>query len=426
MVIADDEKGNRPKPSNDHRHRDEEGGRGTNEPGALPKRTAFRALVQDFSPIWFTWCMNAGILGTLLHQLPYQFDGLLVLSTIFFMLDLVMYVAFSAICILHFALFRRRAYDELVNSVADLCLFPCWSIAFMTLVSFVALTVTNASWAGYGFTILTCVMWWIAAAWVFAMLVFAFVILIQRHTILDRDLPTLIIIPAVGVATLAAIGGVVACFAHDISAGLAVPIILMSICAVGVGIILGMMLYTYLFHQLLAKGWPAPPQTATLFILVGPVGQSAAALQLLGRAADTSGHFAAYGKGFLLTGAAAYSLHVACLLLALLMTGLGAVWLAFAFCAMIDRAYHRQLIWAPTWNAVIFPTATLATSTLLLGLELDSPFFRIVTAILVVFLVLVFFVNVAFTLRGIFKGQLLIVKDDPRTKGQLDERPKAS
>jgi tellurite resistance protein TehA-like permease len=307
-----------------------------------------------------------------------------------------------------------------------LCLFPCWSIAWMTLVSFVGLSVSNASWGGHPFTILTCVMWWIAVAWVHAMLVFAFVVLIRQHTILDRQLPTLIIIPAVGVATLAAVGGVVACFAHEISAGLAVPIILMSICANGVGLFLGLILYVYLFHQLLAKGWPAPPQTATLFILVGPMGQCAAALQLIGMAADTSGHFAAYDRGFLLGRSAAYSLHVACVLLALLMTGLGAVWLLFAFSAMIDRAYHRQLVWAPTWNAVIFPTATLATSTLLLSTELDSPFFRVITAILVVFLVLVFLVNVVFTLWGCFKGQLLIVRDDPRCKGQLDERPKAS
>ncbi|KIX04821.1 uncharacterized protein Z518_05692 [Rhinocladiella mackenziei CBS 650.93] len=389
------------------------------------KRSPFRALVQDFSPIWFTWCMNAGIIGTLLRRLPYQFPGLQTISTIAFILDLALYIVFSAIYILHFVIFRQQAYDELVGSVADLCLFPCWSIAWMTLVSFVSLTASNASWGGHPFTIVACVMWWMAAAWIFGMLFYVFVILIRRHTILDRQLPTLIIIPAVGVSTLAAVGGLVTCFSHEISARLAVPIIIMSFCAVGVGILLGLILYTYLFHQLLAKGWPLPPQTATLFILVGPMGQSAAALQLLGSAANTHGHFSAYNKGFFLTGTAAISLEVACSLLALLMTGLGAVWLGLAFCAMIDRAYRQKLIWAPTWNAIIFPTATLATSTLLFGTEMDSPFFRVVTVILVIFLILVFFVNTAFTLRKIFKGELLIVREDPRLKEQQDERRKA-
>ena len=159
--------------------------------------------------------------------------------------------------------------------------------------------------------------------------------------------------------------------------------------------------------------------------MVGPVSQSAAALQLIGLAADTSGHFAAYNRGFLLAERAAYSLHVACLLLALLLTGLGAIWLAFAFCAMIDQALRRQLVWAPTWNAIIFPTGTLATSTLLLGHELDSAFFKVVTVILVIFLVIMFFVNIAFTLRGIWEGKLLVVREDPRRKAESEKTPKA-
>ncbi|KIY00852.1 uncharacterized protein Z520_03518 [Fonsecaea multimorphosa CBS 102226] len=390
-------------------------------------RSAFRALVQDFSPIWFTWCMNAGVIGTLLHQLPYQFPGLHVLSTIAFTIDLVLYIFFSVICILHFVMYRQRAYNELVDNVLDLCLFPCWSIAFMTLVSFVTLTVSEAPWGGHRFTIVACVMWWIAATWSFGMLLFVFSILIQQHTILDRQLPTLIIIPAVGVATLAAVGGVFACFAHEVSAGLAVPVIIMSLCAVGAGIFLGLILYTYLLHQLLAKGWPAPPMTATLFILVGPMGQSAAALQLLGAAASTHGHFGSYDRGVFLTASAAGSLQATCIFLALLMTGLGAVWLGFALIAMLNRLVRRELIWAPTWNAIIFPTGTLTTATLLLGTDLDSAFFKIVTVIQVIFLILVFFINAAFTLLKIWRGELLIVREDPRLKQVLGGgKPKAT
>ncbi|OAP60265.1 hypothetical protein AYL99_05267 [Fonsecaea erecta] len=389
-------------------------------------RSAFRALVQDFSPIWFTWCMNAGAIGTLLHQLPYQFPGLRVLSTIALTIDLVLYVVFSVLFILHFVIYKRRAYQELVDNVLDLCLFPCWSIAFMTLVSFVTLTVSEASWGGHAFTIVACVMWWIAAVWSFGLLLFVFSNLIQQHTIMDPYLPTLIIIPAVGVATLAAVGGIFACFAHKVSPGLAVPVIIMSLCAVGAGIFLGLILYTFLLYQLLAKGWPAPPMTATLFILVGPMGQSAAALQLLGSAANTHGHFGAYNRGIFLTASAAASMQVTCTFLALLMTGLGAVWLGFALVAMLLRLVRRELTWAPTWNAIIFPTGTLTTATLLLGTELESAFFKIVTVIQVVFLILVFFVNAAFTLLKIWRGELLIVREDHRVKQALGGKPKAT
>jgi tellurite resistance protein TehA-like permease len=402
----------------------------------------------------FTWCMNAGIvsqppllsqtssssihsatfsiltsspkLGTLLHNLPYNFSGLPILSNIFFMLDLTLYIIFSLIYILHFFLYGRHAIDELLDNVVELCLFPCWTIAFMTLVSFVALPISNAPWAGRGWMILAVAMWWIVTVWMFGVLLGVFTIIITRHTILDNILPTLIIIPAVGVATLAIVGAEVAMFAKDISAGLAVPILIMSICALGVGFLLGFILLTFLFYQLLAKGWPTPAQTATLFIMVGPMGQSAGALQLIGSAADAKRHFANYNRGFFLSGESARAMHAACVLLALLMTGLGFIWLSFAFIAMFQRAWERKLKWAPTWNAVIFPTATLVTSVLLLAEELDSAFFRVLTAVFVVFLTAMFLVNFGFTVVGIWKGKLLIIRDDPRVNARIHDREKAN
>ncbi|KEF54177.1 uncharacterized protein A1O9_09972 [Exophiala aquamarina CBS 119918] len=366
--------------------------------------------------------MNSGVISTLLHQFPYQFRGIQVLATIGFMVDLTLYIVFSGIFILHFALYRRRALAELTSNVAELCLAPTWAIAFMTLTSFVSLTVTNASWARPhpGWTYLAVAMWWIATIWMFGMLFFCFVTLVREHSLLDRQLPTLIIIPAVGVATLAIVGAVVTNFSHSISAGLAVPIIITSFCAAGVGLILGLILYTYLFHQLLAYGWPAAAQTPTIFILVGPMGQTAAALILLGSASKT--HFPEYNRGTFLTAEAAAPMDVACQLLALLMTGLGAIWLILAFCAMIDRAWHRELKWTPAWNAIIFPTGTLVTSTLLFGELMDSSFFRVVTAMMTLFLVIVFFVNAAFTLWKIGRGELLIVREDPRVKKELEEK----
>lgn len=370
--------------------------------------------------------MNAGIISTLLHQFPYQFRGVQVLSTIGFVLDLTLYVIFSIIFILHFLLYRGQALAEIVGNVPELCLMPTWCIAFMTLVSFVSLTVSNASWAGAGWTLLAVAMWWIATVWMFGMLFFCFITLIRKHNLLDRQLPTLIIIPAVGVATLAAVGGVVTTSAHNLSANLAVPIILTSFCAAGVGLILGLILYTYLFHQLLAHGWPAAASTPTIFILVGPMGQTAAALQLLGAAANTHGHFAEYNHGTFLTSSAAGPLEVACQLLALLMTGLGAVFFILSLCAIVDRACHHDLVWSPAWNAIIFPTGTLVTSTLLFADVMDSPFFRVVTALLTLFLVLVFAVNVAFSLYRIFTGRLLVVREDPRVKARLAELRKES
>ena len=363
--------------------------------------------------------MNAGIISILTHQSPYQFRGLQIISTIFFLLDLSLFLFFSLLFIARFIWFRWAAYHEIVGSMVDLTLVACWSISWLTLTSLVSLTVSNASW-GHSFSTVGYVMWWIGAAWNLVVLFWVFITLIRRHDAADRRLPTTIFIPAVSVSTVAVTGGLVATQAHAISARAAVPVIIVSFLYVGVGIFFGLILSTYLLHSLLAQGWPPPPQIATMFIFVGPFGQSSAALQLLSSAARVNGEFGAYHKGTFLTAEAAPALEAACVMFALLMTGLDIVLLFLAMYAMIECAVQRKLVWAPNWNSIIFPTGTLATSTLRFGVEMDSPAWRVVSAILIIFLVVVFLLNLGFTITRIWQGRLLVVREDPRVKEKME------
>ena len=251
-----------------------------------------------------------------------------------------------------------------------------------------------------------------------------FITLIRRHEASDRRLPTMVILPAVSVATVAVTGGAVVSLSYDVSPRLAVPVIIVSFMMSGIGILLGLMLNTYLFHAFLAQGWPAPALTATVFILVGPMGQSAAALQQLGMAAREYGKFGGYHKGTFLTAEAAVPLEAACVLVALLLTGLGFVWAVLAVYVMVERAVQRKLFWTPAWNAIIFPMATLTTSTNLLAIEMDSPAFRVITVGLIIILVFVFLLNLAFTISKAAKGKLLVVREDWRLEKKIEDQQK--
>ena len=367
--------------------------------------------------------MNSGVLAILTHQCPYQFHGLKIISDIFFILDLTLFTLFSLIFIARFAIFRRQAYNEITGSQADLMLVACWPIAFMTLTSLTSLIVSNATWGGHAFTIVAYVMWWFVVAWNLCVLFWVFGTLISQHEASDRRLPMMVIIPAVSVSTIAVTGGFVASMSFGISARMAVPVIVVSFMMVGMGILLGLMLSTYLFHALLAQGWPDPGQSASLFIFVGPMGQSAAALQALGRAASM-GAFGAYNKGTFLTAEAAVPLEAACMLIALMLTGLGFIWTVLSIMGMVIRAVKKELSWSPGWNAIIFPMGTLVTATSLFSEEMDSPAFRVITAGLIIILVAVFLMNTVFTAKGIWKGQLLIVREDPRVKKKMEEEQK--
>lgn len=368
--------------------------------------------------------MNAGAIANLIHESPYRFNGIDILADIFFVLALVLYVIFSGIFITRFAWFRQSAYEEIVCSMADLTFVSCWAIAFMTLTSCVAAIVSTASWGGFPFSIVAYVMFWFVQSWNMLLLCWVFITLIRRHDSSDRRMPISIIIPAVSVSTVAVTGAAVSVYAADLSAKLAVPVMIVAFNWVGVGILLGLILYVYLFHSLLAQGWPAPDQTATLFILVGPMGQSAAALQILGSAATTYGRFEAYNAGTFLTAETAKGVDAACVLVALLFNGLGVLWCIFGIYAMLEQAARKQLRWTPAWNAIIFPNSTLTTSFLNFSIAMDSPAYRGITAAMTIILVIILFINLVYTAVKIWEGKLLIVRKDWRVKQEFQEQQK--
>jgi tellurite resistance protein TehA-like permease len=141
-----------------------------------------------------------------------------------------------------------------------------------------------------------------------------------------------------------------------------------------------------------------------------------AALQALGSAANKYKMFAQYNRGIFITAESAAPLEIACVLIALLLTGLGIIWTVLSTYAMVEKAIQKELSWTPGWNSIIFPTGTLCTSFQLLSVEMDSTAFKVVTCIMVVILLVVFLLNLAMTIPKIAVGKLLIVRADPRVK----------
>lgn len=384
---ADDDK-------SDAMRMDEE--RGTNGPGTImsPRESRFRKVVRGFAPIWFTWCMNSGILGILIHQSPYQFSGIKVIGTIFYVFDLALFIIFSGLFVLRFGMYRSNAYKALVSNQVDVMFCACWPIAWMTLTTLTSLVCSEASWGRHAFSILAYVMWWIAVVWCLIVLFWAFGVMFEQHKAGQERIPMGIILPAVSVSTAAVTGAFVVSESYDLSARLAVPVIVVAYMLVGMGTLLGLMLTTYLFYGYLSEGWLPPAQTATVFIFIGPMGQGSSALQQLGKAARMS--FEEYGRGTFLMADSAGAIQAVSDMIALMLTGLGFIWVGFGLYAMMRQAVRRKLRWTHTWNSIIFPTGTLVTSMSLFSQGLDSPAFRVVETIMLLLLVMVFLVNLMF------------------------------
>lgn len=363
--------------------------------------------------------MNAGIISILLHQLPYRFNGLGVLSTIAFLIDFVLFIVFSIIFLARFAVFGKQTYAEITDDIQDLSFLACWPIAWLTLSSLVSLIVSTAGWGGHAFTIVAYVMWWFGAGWMLLTFFFIFITMVRKQKAsgdAGGRLPPLILIPAMGIATLATTGGLIATYSSGISARMAVPIIIFSFLMVGLAVFMATFLYTLLLYQLFTNGWPAPATTPAMFVTAGPFGQSAAALQLLSSAANSYHRFAGYNSGPFISANAAQPLYVASVLLGLLLAGMSSVYALIALYAMVERAFQKQLSWTMSWNSIIFPIGTLTTACNSFAIAMDSPAWRTVNTGLVVILVIVFLINSAFAVLKVVKGELLIVRQDPRSK----------
>lgn len=62
---------------------------------------------------------------------------------------------------------------------------------------------------------------------------------------------------------------------------------------------------------------------------------------------------------------------------------------------------------------------------LVLAIDLDSPAFRVITAIMLIILVIIYLINLVYTVVWISQGKLLIVREDWRVKQAMDERKDA-
>jgi tellurite resistance protein TehA-like permease len=221
--------------------------------------------------------MNTGLLGTLLYQFPYKFHGSEVLSTCFWVFNIVLFTLFTIVQIIRHVLFRKTALQQTYASMDELCFWGCVPIAFVTIVAQTALNGSTASsWgesAQHGFTVLAFVLWWIDVAIMLAVAWVAYYLIAKRRMAAKIPIPCFIFLPAVGTTTVGLVGGIIANYAHNASPRLAVPVILVSYLLEGFGWWLAMLIYPVFLGELWSTGLPVSFKMPTLMMLVSQFDQ---------------------------------------------------------------------------------------------------------------------------------------------------------
>jgi C4-dicarboxylate transporter/malic acid transport protein len=155
----------------------------------------------------------------------------------------------------------------------------------------------------------------------------------------------------------------------------------------GTGISLAAIVIVIFYSRLLFHKVPEGALVPTLWIVVGPLGQSIAGMSALGAAAQSV--WPAYGHGLALAG----------LFYSVLVWGFAMYWLAMAL-AVTLRAVRKALPFSLGWWAFTFPVGVLTAGTDALYVQTRAHVFGIASLLLLALLAAMWLLVAAKTLRG--------------------------
>ena len=104
--------------------------------------------------------MSTGVVSILLHQLPYNGSGLQIISVIFFVFNIVLFVLFTAISCLRYIL-EPRIFPAVLRHPHQSLFLATFPVGLATLINMTILVCVPV-W-GHGMATFAWVLWWIVS-----------------------------------------------------------------------------------------------------------------------------------------------------------------------------------------------------------------------------------------------------------------------
>jgi tellurite resistance protein TehA-like permease len=312
--------------------------------------------LRNFTSQWFLIPQGTGIIAVILHQLDYQFDGLVIISEIFWVLTIVVLVVMLLAYTLRAMAFPGELATALSSNTSETSCLASISITFTTIIQMIELNLVH-EW-GHGWGLAAYVLWWINTAMaVICCIGIPYVFVKYEPPGLSGLTPTTNL-PLIAALTAAAGGGVL-CRYGALSDSEQMPVIIVSYLLIGIALPLALGFDTVFLTRLLNKSSPKGMQLYQDMILCGPWGQGGFALMILG--SDVlRGTFSENSRGIFLTSQAAKPVGYASIFGGLLAWGHGTFWWAFAIVSIFHSAFDKRKHWRglsfglPAWS-VVFP-----------------------------------------------------------------------
>jgi tellurite resistance protein TehA-like permease len=102
--------------------------------------------------------MGTGVVSIILHQLPYNGDWLQIISVIFFILNLCLFIIFSVISLLRYVMYPEL-FPAVLRHPHQSLFIGTFPVSLATIIDMIVLVCVPV-W-GHGMAILAWVLWWI-------------------------------------------------------------------------------------------------------------------------------------------------------------------------------------------------------------------------------------------------------------------------
>ncbi|MFI6102262.1 TDT family transporter [Lentzea sp. NPDC051213] len=323
-----------------------------------------------FGPNLFASVMGTGIVATAAASLPLHVAGLRATATIVWALDATLLV------LLVVAAARRWTRTTVRTQLADPVMAQFWGAPPMALMTVgTGALLLGADWIGLPAAL--AIDWTLWTAGTALGLATAVVVPLRMIGSGERAFGGWLM-PVVPPMVSAASGALLA--QHLPEGGFRQAMVLACYALFGVSLFATMVIVPQIWQRLVQHGLGAANTVPTLWIVLGPLGQSITAANLLGGVAVLPGQ-AAFG-----------------VLYGTITWGFALLWLAIA-AAVTLRTVRSGLPFALTWWSFVFPLGTVVTGTSALAAHVPSVLFTVVAVVLYGALVLAWITVAVRTIR---------------------------
>ncbi|MET8131088.1 TDT family transporter [Streptomyces sp. NPDC006290] len=349
------------------------------------------AAVRHLGPNWYASVMGTAIVATAGAGLPGNVPGLRTACTVVWALALTLLVSLLAARALHWTYHRDQARAHLLDP-AMAPFYGCLSMALLAVGGGTLLV--GRDWIGIQAAVAVDTVLFVAGTLIgLAAAVAVPYLMVVRHRIEPGQASPVWLLPIVAPMVSAAVGPLLV---PHLPAGQPRETLLLACVAMfGMSLLATLVMLPTIFARLVTAG-PLPlALTPTLFLVLGPLGQSTTAV---GKFADAAPGVvpAPYGQGFALL-AVLYGVPV---------LGFALLWLALAV-AMVVRARRQGMGFAMTWWAFTFPVGTCVTGAEGLARHTGLAAFDALAVALYALLVAAWSVAAVRTAHGLITGKLL-------------------